>query len=179
MDVYLFDNLMSRVKRPIRSGVVRSSMKGEVKVTAHNRYIKAKAARSEIKSFEIYESHTGEEKKNNEENDDDCDERAEAGRGRTRSRGMAKVLVEKTIQLFSNLLQGLEHNGHYVTMDNFYNSPTLARYLKFRGFYYLGTVRLTRKNKPEDVKQMNKKCKKGTIIARHSGDAMVSFVEGC
>ncbi|GBP14782.1 PiggyBac transposable element-derived protein 4 [Eumeta japonica] len=34
-------------------------------------------------------------------------------------------------------------------------------------------ARLTRKNIPEDVKEMKKNCEKGTIIARHSGDVMV------
>ncbi|GBP18400.1 PiggyBac transposable element-derived protein 4 [Eumeta japonica] len=33
--------------------------------------------------------------------------------------------------------------------------------------------RLTRKNIPEDIKKMKKKCKRGKIIARHSGDVMV------
>ncbi|GBP81453.1 PiggyBac transposable element-derived protein 4 [Eumeta japonica] len=55
-----------------------------------------------------------------------------------------------------NLLEGLEHKGHCVTMDNYYNSPALARYLKCRGFDCLGTERLTRKNIPEDVKEMKK-----------------------
>ncbi|GBP50360.1 PiggyBac transposable element-derived protein 4 [Eumeta japonica] len=66
-----------------------------------------------------------------------------------------------------NLLEGLEHKGHCVTMDNYYNSPALARYLKCRGFDCLGTERLTRKNIPEDVKEMKKNCEKGTIIACH------------
>ncbi|GBP53629.1 PiggyBac transposable element-derived protein 4 [Eumeta japonica] len=86
---------------------------------------------------------------------------------------MAKALTGKTTQIVLNLLEGLEHKGHCVTMDNFYNSPALARYLKCRGFDCLGTVRLTRKNIPEDVKEMKKNCEKGTIIARHSGDVMV------
>ncbi|GBP08519.1 PiggyBac transposable element-derived protein 4 [Eumeta japonica] len=76
-----------------------------------------------------------------------------------------------------NLLEGLEHKGHCVTMDNYYNSPALARYLKCRGFDCLGTERLTRKNIPEDVKEMKKNCEKGTIIACHSGDVMV--LAGC
>ncbi|GBP31317.1 hypothetical protein EVAR_31443_1 [Eumeta japonica] len=50
---------------------------------------------------------------------------------------------------------------------------TLARYLKCPGFYCMGTVRLTRKNIPEDLKKMKKNCEKGTIIARHSGDIIM------
>ncbi|GBP19488.1 PiggyBac transposable element-derived protein 4 [Eumeta japonica] len=131
-----------------------------------------------------------EEKNNNEESVDDCDERAEAGRGRVKSRGlkyrrkskkllsnppatsgtapnpniMAKALTAKTTQIVLNLLEGLEHKGHCVTMDNFYNSLALVRYLKCRGFDCLGTVRLTRKNLPEDVKEMKKNCEKGSSL---------------
>ncbi|GBP92682.1 PiggyBac transposable element-derived protein 4 [Eumeta japonica] len=85
---------------------------------------------------------------------------------------MAKLLTGKTTNSF-NFLEDLEHKGHCVTMDNFYNSPALARYLKCPGFYCMGTVRLTRKNIPEDVKKMKKNCEKGTIIARHSGDVIM------
>ncbi|GBP70243.1 hypothetical protein EVAR_7510_1 [Eumeta japonica] len=46
-------------------------------------------------------------------------------------------------------------------------TDSLARYLKCRGFDCLGTERLTRKNIPEDVKEMKKNCEKGTIIACH------------
>ncbi|GBP40862.1 hypothetical protein EVAR_88923_1 [Eumeta japonica] len=56
-------------------------------------------------------------------------------------------------------------------------TDSLARYLKCRGFDCLGTERLTRKNIPEDVKEMKKNCEKGTIIACHSGDVMV--LAGC
>ncbi|GBP31119.1 PiggyBac transposable element-derived protein 4 [Eumeta japonica] len=59
---------------------------------------------------------------------------------------MAKALTEKIIPTVLNLLEG---------------------------FGCLDTVRLTRKNIPEDVKKIKKNCKKGTIIARHSGDIMV------
>ncbi|GBP26083.1 hypothetical protein EVAR_15095_1 [Eumeta japonica] len=54
-------------------------------------------------------------------------------------------------------------------------SPALARYLKCPGFYRMGTVRLTRKNIPEDVKKMKKNREKGTIIARHSGDVIMAL----
>ncbi|GBP74399.1 PiggyBac transposable element-derived protein 4 [Eumeta japonica] len=129
-------------------------------------------------------------KNNNEENVDDCDERAEAGRGRVKSRGlkhrhkskklmsnppaisdtvpnpniMTKALTGKTTKIVLNLLEGLEHKGHCVAMDNFYNSPALARYLKCRGFDCLGTERLTRKNIPEDVKEMKKNCERARSL---------------
>ncbi|GBP51876.1 PiggyBac transposable element-derived protein 4 [Eumeta japonica] len=84
-----------------------------------------------------------------------------------------KALTGKTTQIVSNLLEVNEHKGHCVTMDNFYNNLAMARYLKYRGFDCLGTVRLTRKNIPEDVKKMKKNCENGRIIAHHSGDVMV------
>ncbi|GBP34904.1 PiggyBac transposable element-derived protein 4 [Eumeta japonica] len=138
-------------------------------------------------------------KNNNEESNDDSDERAKAGRSKARRRGpkrrhkgkkqmsyspatsgtapnpkiMSKALTGRTIQIVLNLLEGLEHKGHCVTVGNFYNGPALARYFKCRGFDYLGTVRLTRKNIPEDVKRMKKNCEKGMITARHSGNGDV------
>lgn len=46
--------------------------------------------------------------------------------------------------LVLKLLNGLEHKGHTVWMDNFYNSPALARELKVRGLDCVGTLRLNR-----------------------------------
>ncbi|GBP37783.1 PiggyBac transposable element-derived protein 4 [Eumeta japonica] len=63
-------------------------------------------------------------------------------------------------------------------MDNFYNSSALARYLKCRGFNCLRTVRVTRKNIPEEVKKMKKNCKKSKIIIHHCGEDWCC-VEGC
>ncbi|GBP49804.1 hypothetical protein EVAR_83753_1 [Eumeta japonica] len=40
----------------------------------------------------------------------------------------------------------------------------LARYLKCRGFDCLGTERLTRKNIPEDVKEMKKNCERARSL---------------
>ncbi|GBP82252.1 hypothetical protein EVAR_54997_1 [Eumeta japonica] len=61
-------------------------------------------------------------------------------------------------------------------MDNYYNSPALARYLKCRGFDCLGTERLTRKNIPEDVKEMKKNCERARSLLA-TGDVMV--LAGC
>ncbi|GBP78871.1 PiggyBac transposable element-derived protein 4 [Eumeta japonica] len=89
---------------------------------------------------------------------------------------MTKALTGKTTKIVLNLLEGLEHKGHCVTMDNYYNSPALARYLKCRGFDCLGTERLTRKNIPEDVKEMKKNVK-GHDHCLPPGDVMV--LAGC
>lgn len=46
--------------------------------------------------------------------------------------------------LVLRLLDGLEYKGHTIWMDNFYNSPALARELKSRGFDCAGTLRTNR-----------------------------------
>ena len=51
------------------------------------------------------------------------------------------------------LLQGLEHKGHHVYMDNYYSSPTLCKKLKENGFGACGTVRVDRQKMPEEWKQ--------------------------
>lgn len=78
--------------------------------------------------------------------------------------------VGKSAEVFLDMLKGLEHLGHCVTMDDFYNSPSLARYLKSLGFDCLGTLRPNRKNVPYDIANASAKVPNGTIIARHSGD---------
>ena len=51
-------------------------------------------------------------------------------------------------------------------MDNFYNSPALAPRLKSLKTDYVGTLRLSRKDVPQRVKD---KLKKGEMVAQHSG----------
>ncbi|KAI8425870.1 hypothetical protein MSG28_004890 [Choristoneura fumiferana] len=47
------------------------------------------------------------------------------------------------------LLRGLENRGHTVWMDNFYNSPALARKLKSLRFDCVGTLRTNRQFVPQ------------------------------
>ena len=56
-------------------------------------------------------------------------------------------------------------------MDSFYNSPNLASFLKTQGTNVAGTLRLSRKNVPSDVKEA--KLKKGEVIASHSDGLIV------
>lgn len=58
--------------------------------------------------------------------------------------------------LVLKLLNGLEHKGHTVWMDNFYNSPALARELKVRGFDCVGTLRLNRQFVPTELTNLTK-----------------------
>ena len=52
-------------------------------------------------------------------------------------------------------------------MDNFYNSPALAQRLKSLKTDCVGTLRLSRKDVPQRVKDT--KLKKGELVAQHSG----------
>jgi hypothetical protein len=56
-------------------------------------------------------------------------------------------------------------------MDNFYNSPALAKTLKSMGTDCVGTLKLNRKNVPKKVKET--KLKKGELIGQHDGPVSV------
>jgi len=57
-------------------------------------------------------------------------------------------------------------------IDNFFNSPELARKLRIEySTDSIGTLNLHRKNVPKEVK--DKKLEKGEIIARHLGPVTV------
>ncbi|RVE53465.1 hypothetical protein evm_001835 [Chilo suppressalis] len=79
----------------------------------------------------------------------------------------------KTTKVVLDLLKDLEHRGHCVTMDNFYSSPSLARYLKSLGFDCLGTLRVNRKHVPNDISKIPENVVKGTMVARHCGDLSI------
>ncbi|RVE51668.1 hypothetical protein evm_003640 [Chilo suppressalis] len=124
--------------------------------------IRTKAARFGIKSYELCESRTGYLYK------------FDIYTGKNSERDVVAPsadLAGKSAQVVLDLLKGLEHRGHCVTMDNFYNCPALARYLKGSlGFDCLGTLRPNRKHVPTEIAKAPKNLAKGTIIARHSGD---------
>ena len=56
-------------------------------------------------------------------------------------------------------------------MDNFYNSPALAQRLKSLKTDCVGTLRPSRKDVPQIVKE--KRLKKGELVAQHSGPVFV------
>ena len=49
------------------------------------------------------------------------------------------------------LIEGLEHKGHHVYMDNYYTSHTLYTSLQQLGFGACGTVRVNRRGIPKEV----------------------------
>ena len=78
----------------------------------------------------------------------------------------------KTAAVVLERLEPLFGCGHMLWIDNFFNSPELARKLKIEhSSDCVGTLKLNRKDVPKEVK--NKKLEKGEIIARHSGPVAV------
>ena len=70
-----------------------------------------------------------------------------------------------------SLVEPLLKKGRTLWMDNFYNSPALAQRLKTLKTDCDGTLRLSRKDVPQRVKE--KKLKKGELVAQHSGTVSV------
>ena len=79
--------------------------------------------------------------------------------------------IPKTESIVKKLVGPLLGRGYTLWMDNYYNSPSLARELKtIHATDCVGTLRLSRKNVPKQVKE--KKLKRGEIFAQHSGPVM-------
>lgn len=81
-------------------------------------------------------------------------------------------LITGTIpNLVVRLLRGLENRGHTVWMDNFYNSPALARLLKTLGFDCVGTLRTNRQFVPQQITNLLKSdMRVGEVFGCTSGD---------
>jgi hypothetical protein len=81
--------------------------------------------------------------------------------------------TNKTTAIVLRLVEPLLKHGRTVWMDNFYNSPSLARTLKItHNTDCVGTLKLNCKDVPPKV--MNTKFKKGKIVAQHSGPVSVT-----
>ncbi|KAG8236323.1 hypothetical protein J437_LFUL018599 [Ladona fulva] len=74
-------------------------------------------------------------------------------------------------QVVMSLMKPLFEKGYCVTTDNFYTSPELAEALISHSCDTYGTVRVTRKGMPEQLKR--KKIKKGEVAAFQKGKIMV------
>ena len=70
-----------------------------------------------------------------------------------------------------SLMKPLLGKGYCVTMDNYYNSPQLADMLIRNKTDMYGTLRMGRKEVPEQMK--NARMKKGKVVAFRRGKAMV------
>jgi hypothetical protein len=79
--------------------------------------------------------------------------------------------MNKTTAIVLHLVEPLLEKGHTVWLDNFYNSPSLARLLKHKGTDCCGTLKINRKGVPKAIKDA--KLNRGEIIAQHSGPVTV------
>jgi len=70
-----------------------------------------------------------------------------------------------------HLMSDKLNNGHALYMDNFYNTFDLATKLIEKNTYYIGTLRVNRKNTPKDVAQA--KLKMDETIARYSQGVVI------
>ncbi|KAF9424426.1 hypothetical protein HW555_000565 [Spodoptera exigua] len=125
-----------------------------------NQLIPNKAATVGIKTYEICESETGylwrfeihAHKKSPPQQTED-------------------ILQSSTPAIVLRLIHGLENQGHTLWMDNFYNSPCLARRLKSLGFDCVGTLRTNRLFVPKALQNLTKNnMRPGEITGLTSGD---------
>lgn len=124
-----------------------------------NQFIPNKAAAVGIKTYEICESQTG-----------------YLWRFMVHAHKRTENTASNPLQSFIpslvlELLKGLENKGHTVWMDNFYNSPALARTLKALRIDCVGTLRTNRQFVPQELTDLTKnKMRPGQIAGVTSGD---------
>ncbi|XP_037872760.2 piggyBac transposable element-derived protein 4 [Bombyx mori] len=117
------------------------------------------AATAEIKAYELCESQSG------------YLWRFELHAGLDTSTPQDNPISGTVPALVLRLLDGLEHKGHTIWMDSFFNSPALARELKVRGFDCVGTLRTNRQFVPYDLTRLTiKDLTVGQVLGCTSGD---------
>jgi hypothetical protein len=79
--------------------------------------------------------------------------------------------MNKTTAIVLHLIEPLLRKGYTVRLDNFYNSPALARLLKHNATDCVGTQKINRKGVPKAIKDA--KLKKREIVAQYSGPVTV------
>jgi len=75
--------------------------------------------------------------------------------------------------LVLDLMDGLLNQGRVLYMDNYYNSPTLAKLLYKQKTHVVGTLRMNRKGMPKNLAKL--KLKPGNIQFR-TCDPIIVFV---
>lgn len=83
-----------------------------------------------------------------------------------------EIQSSKTNDLVMQLMQPYIGNGHYLFMDNYYNSVGLSNLLLSNRTHTVGTLRSNRKGNPKDL--TNKKLKKGEYDWAQKGSIYVS-----
>ncbi|CAG4973541.1 unnamed protein product [Colias eurytheme] len=124
-----------------------------------NQFIKNKSASIGIKSYEVCDSRTGYLWRF----------KIYAGREETEEQEMSPV-SGITSRIVLELVRDLEHRGHVLFMDNYYNSPALARCLKTLGFDVVGTLRPNRQFVPAEFKMTKTQMAPGQVYGATSGD---------
>ncbi|CAB3249204.1 unnamed protein product [Arctia plantaginis] len=79
-----------------------------------------------------------------------------------------------TAQIVHTLAKPLLGKGHTIIMDNFYNSPLLARYLKSNNTDCFGTLRVIREFVPESFKSVSKsELRPGEVMLSYCEDLLI------
>ncbi|KAJ8729506.1 hypothetical protein PYW08_001087 [Mythimna loreyi] len=159
----ILDHLNSRFKEayvPSQNICIDESLtlwKGNLKF---RQYIKTKAAKFGVKTYELCESSTGYL----------WSFLVYLGKATTYDPTFPSTLLKSTATVLT-LIHPLLDKGYTLFMDNWFNSPLLARFLKTRKTDCVGTVRANHRNVPPLISLC--KLKEGQFIARHSGDITV------
>lgn len=124
-------------------------------------YIPLKSSKFGIKSYELCESSSGYL----------WSFIIYTGKGTVFQTSFLSGDTNKTAAIVLSLVEPLLKKGRTLWMDNFYNSPALAQKLKSLKTDCVGTLRLSRKDVPQRVK--DKKLRKGELVAQHSGPVSV------
>lgn len=121
-------------------------------------YIRSKAAKFGIKTFELCESATG------------YLWSFLVYTGKHSSFDLGPEIAKST-PVVLKLIEPLLNKGYRLFMDNWFNSPILARFLKRNGTDCVGTLRTSRIHVPKLV--THAPLQQGQLVARHSGDVCV------
>lgn len=150
--------------------------------------IASKAAQVGVKTYELCDSSTGylwkfyvyagkDENKAvttviaDDTNADDLE-------GRPKKREMTDQTSDRptnaTSKIVYDLVEPLLHRGHTLIMDNFCNSPLLARYLKRQKTDCYGTLRLNREFVPDSLKTVTKTdIRQGEVVCSYTSDLSI------
>lgn len=94
--------------------------------------------------------------------------------GNGRKRKTYKCTRVASVNIVLDLIQPLLHRGHALIMNNFYNCPLLARYLKRQNTDCYGTLRLNREFVPDSLKNLTKTdLRRGEVVASYCSDLSV------
>lgn len=116
--------------------------------------IETKAARSDVRTFELCESATG--------------------YLWSFIIYKGKVNASQSSQIVVRLMRPLLNKGYRLFLDRRFNSPLLARYLKRNKTDCVGTLNVSSNNVPALIQEITTaEHTEGTWIARHSGDVVV------